>query len=227
MVVGLRRNEGFNSEELMGRYLGPQCRLCRAEGVKLYLKGDRCNSDKCPITKKKGAPGKGPRDRIRKKSDYGLQLREKQKVKRIYGMLEKQFKIFFMKAERMRGVTGDNLIQLLERRLDNIVYRMHFASSRKEGRQLVLHGHVMVNGRKVNIGSYLVKENDEIEVREKSKKLLSIKESLKEYSRSGVSPWLTVDPDRVWGQVKGIPRRNDVTDLADINEQLIVELYSK
>lgn len=211
----------------MGRYLGPQCRLCRAEGAKLYLKGDRCNSDKCPVTKRKGMPGKGPRARLRKKSDYGLQLREKQKVKRIYGMLEKQFKIFFMKAERMRGITGDNLIQLLERRLDNIVYRMHFASSRKEARQLISHGHIMVNGRKVDISSFLVRENDEIEVREKSKKLLFIKESLKEYSRSGVSPWLTVDPDKVLGQVKAIPRRNDVTDIADVNEQLIVELYSK
>ena len=211
----------------MGRYLGPSCRLCRAEGVKLYLKGERCNSDKCPITKKKGLPGKGPRARIRKRSDYGLQLREKQKVKRIYGMLEKQFKIFFLKAERMRGITGENLIQLLERRLDNIVYRMHFASSRNMARQLVSHGHIMVNGKKVNIPSYLVRENDEIEVRDKSKKLLVIKESLKEYSRSGVVPWLEVDPDRLWGKVKMIPRRSDVTDLADINEQLIVELYSK
>ncbi len=211
----------------MGRYLGPSCRLCRAEGVKLYLKGERCNSDKCPITKKKGLPGKGPRARIRKRSDYGLQLREKQKVKRIYGMLEKQFKIFFLKAERMRGITGENLIQLLERRLDNIVYRMHFASSRNMARQLVSHGHIMVNGKKVNIPSYLVKENDEIEVRDKSKKLVVIKESLKEYSRSGVVPWLEVDPDRLWGKVKMIPRRSDVTDLADINEQLIVELYSK
>ena len=211
----------------MGRYLGPQCRLCRAEGVKLYLKGDRCNTDKCPITKKKGMPGKGPRARIKKRSDYGVQLREKQKVKRMYGMLEKQFKIFFLKAEKMRGITGDNLIQLLERRLDNIVYRMHFASSRKMARQIVSHGHILVNGRKVNIPSYLVKENDEIEVREKSKKLLVIKESLKEYSRAGVVPWLEVGPDRVWGKVKMIPRRNDVTDLANVNEQLIVELYSK
>ena len=211
----------------MGRYLGPQCRLCRAEGVKLYLKGERCNTDKCPITKRKGMPGKGPRARIRKRSDYGFQLREKQKVKRMYGMLEKQFKIFFLKAERMRGITGENLIQLLERRLDNIVYRMHFASSRKMARQIVSHGHILVNGRKVNVPSYLVKENDEIEVKEKSKKLLAIKDSLKEYSRAGVVPWLEVDPDRVWGKVKMIPRRNDVTDLADVNEQLIVELYSK
>ncbi len=211
----------------MGRYLGPSCRLCRAEGVKLYLKGERCNTDKCPLTKKKGMPGKGPRARIRKRSDYGLQLREKQKVKRIYGMLEKQFKIYFLKAERMRGITGENLIQLLERRLDNIVYRMHFASSRSMARQLVSHGHILVNGKKVNIPSYLVRENDEIEVRDKSKKLLVIKESLKEYSRSGVVPWLEVDPDRLWGKVKMIPRRSDVTDLANINEQLIVELYSK
>ena len=211
----------------MGRYVGPQCRLCRAEKAKLYLKGDKCESDKCPIVKKKGAPGKGPRARMRKISDYGIQLREKQKLKRIYGMLEKQFKIFFNRAERMRGITGENLLCLLERRLDNIIYRMRFASSRKQARQIVSHCHVYVNKRRVNIPSYIVKENDEVEIKEKSKKLMLIKESLKEYSKSGVMPWLEVDADRVWGKVKALPRRNDITDLADINEQLIVELYSK
>lgn len=211
----------------MGRYLGPQCRLCRAEKTKLYLKGDRCKGNKCPITQKKGTPGKGPRARIRKMSDYGIQLRAKQKVKRMYGMLENQFKIFFDRAERMKGITGENLLVLLERRLDNIVYRMQFASSRKQGRQLVSHGHVTVNGRRVNIASYVVKADDEIAIREKSKKNTSIKESLKEYSRSGAALWLEVDPDKMTGKVLSIPRRNDLTDLSDIKEQLIVELYSK
>lgn len=211
----------------MARYLGPQCRLCRAEGVKLYLKGERCKGNKCPISKRRGLPGKAPRARVKKVSDYGIQLREKQKLKRMYGMLEKQFKIFFAKAERMRGITGDNLLILLERRLDNMVYRMHFSSSRKQARQLVLHGHITVNERKVSIPSYLVKGTDEIEVREKSKKMTEVKESLKEYSRAGVVPWLEVDADRMWGKVSALPRRNDLSDLGEINEQLIVELYSK
>jgi small subunit ribosomal protein S4 len=195
--------------------------------MKLMLKGDRCKGNKCPIAQKKGAPGKGPRARIKKISDYGVQLREKQKVKRMYGMLERQFRLFFDRAERMRGITGENLLILLERRLDNIIYRMHFASSRKQGRQLVSHGHVMVNDRKVTIPSYIVKADDEIRIREKSAKVTLIKESLKEYSRSGVSPWLEVDPDNVNGKVKNLPRRNDITDLTDVREQLIVELYSK
>lgn len=211
----------------MGRYVGPQCRLCRAEEVKLNLKGERCKSNKCPITKRRGKPGKGPRARMKKVSDYGVQLREKQKVKRMYGMLEKQFKLFFIKAERMKGITGENLVVLLERRLDNLIYRMHFASSRKQARQIVLHGHILVNGRKVNIPSYIVRQGDEVEARERSKKLTSIKESLKEYSRSGVAPWIEVDADRVWGKVKVIPRRNDIIDMTDVNDQLIVELYSK
>jgi len=211
----------------MGRYLGPQCRLCRTEKIKLYLKGDRCKSEKCPISRKKGAPGKGPRSRIKKLSDYGIQLREKQKLKRMYGMLEKQFKLFFDRAERVKGITGDNLLILLERRLDNIVYRMRFASSRKQARQLIRHGHVMVNGRRVTIPSYLLKIDDELEIREKSKKSTLIKDSLKEYSRSGVMPWLDVDPDKMSGKLKAIPRRNDLIDLAEVREQLIVELYSK
>jgi len=211
----------------MARNIGPQCRECRAEKKKLYLKGERCNSGKCPITKKRPAPGKGPRDRQRKMSDYGIQLREKQRLKRQYGMLEKQFKIFFSRAERMPGKTGENLIILLERRLDNMVYRMRFASSRKQARQLVSHGHITVNGRVVTIPSYVVKENDIIEVREQSKKLLVIKESLKEYTRSGVYPWLEVNPDEMKGTVKGIPIRSDIVDLMDVKEQLIVELYSK
>jgi small subunit ribosomal protein S4 len=211
----------------MARNIGPQCRLCRAEKTKLFLKGERCHGAKCPITQKKGPPGKGPRSRMRKVSDYGMQLREKQKVKRMYGMLERQFRLFFERAERMRGITGENLLIMLERRLDNIVYRMRFASSRKQGRQLVSHGHVQVNGRRVNIASYLVKAEDEVAIREHSKKLTAIKDSLKEYSRSGAVPWLEVDPDKMTGKVLTIPRRNDLVDLADVKEQMIVELYSK
>ena len=211
----------------MGRYTGPQCRLCRAEETKLFLKGERCKTAKCPITKRRGKPGRSLRARPKKISDYGIQLREKQKVKRMYGMMEKQFRLFFDKAARQKGITGETLITMLERRLDNMVYRMHFAGSRKQGRQIVSHGHVRVNGRRVTIPSYLVREGDEIEVQEKSKKLTAIKDSLKEYSRSGVMPWLEVDPDKIWGKVKAIPRRSDIFDLADVQEQLIVELYSK
>ena len=211
----------------MGRYVGPQCRLCRAEKVKLFLKGDRCNSQKCPITKKKGPPGKEPRSRIKKISDYGIQLREKQKVKRMYGMFEGQFRIFFDRAIRMKGITGENLLAMLERRLDSIVYRMRFSSSRKQARQLINHGHVMVNGHRVDSPSFLVKSGDEIEIRDKSKKHTSIKDSLKEYSRSGIVPWLEIDADKMVGKVIAVPRRNDLTDLGDVKEQLIVELYSK
>jgi small subunit ribosomal protein S4 len=211
----------------MARYIRPNCRLCRTERMKLFLKGERCKSDKCPVTKKKGAPGKGPRARSKKISDYGIQLREKQKLKRLYCLLEKQFKIFFEKAVRMKGVTGENLFALLERRLDNIVYRMHFSSSRKQARQIVKHGHVLVNKRKIDIPSYLVKQNDEISIRDKSKNMTVIKEGLKEFTSTGVVPWLEVDPDKVCGTVKAIPRRNDLMDMKDINEQLIVELYSK
>ena len=211
----------------MARYLGSQCRLCRAEGTKLFLKGERCYSAKCPIAKKSGMPGKDPRYRPRKMSDYGLQLREKQKLRRMYGMLERQFKIFFDEAERKPGKTGENLIGMLESRLDNVIYRMHFASSRNQARQLVNHGHVHVNGRRVDIPSFVVKENDVVTIKEKSKKMHSLKESLKELSKSGVSPWLDVDPDELKGTVKAIPRKSDISELAEVNEQLIVELYSR
>jgi small subunit ribosomal protein S4 len=195
--------------------------------MKLYLKGDRCKGPKCPVTRKKGAPGKGPRSRTKKISDYGVQLREKQRLKRMYGMLEGQFSLFFSRAVKKRGVTGENLIQMLERRLDNVVYRMHLAPSRKSARQLVLHGHIRVNGKRASIPSQQVKVDDEIAVIEKSTKLTAIKESLREFSRAGMVPWLEIDPDRMVGKVRAIPRRNEVTDLADIREQLIVELYSK
>ena len=211
----------------MARYTGPRCRQCRAEGKKLFLKGERCFGGKCPISKKRPSPGKGPRARKGKMSDYGIQLREKQKLKRIYGMLENQFRITFEKAEKMKGITGENLVQLLERRLDNVVYRLRFATSRSQARQLVTHGHIMVNGRKVNIPSYIVRENDEIAVLENSKKMLTIKEADKEYTKAGVMPWLQVDPDAMKGTLLAIPKRSDVTDLGDIKEQLIIELYSK
>lgn len=211
----------------MARNTGPQCRMCRAEGQKLFLKGERCYSGKCPVTKKRPAPGKGPRDRQKKKTDYAEQLREKQKLKRMYGMLEKQFKIFFGRADKMQGKTGENLIILLERRLDNVVYRMRFASSRNQARQLVSHGHVTVNGKKVTVSSYIVRVGDVVEVKENSKKLHIIKESLKEYTRSGVMPWIEVDPDGMKGSLSALPKRSDVTDLSEIQEQLIVELYSR
>jgi small subunit ribosomal protein S4 len=191
------------------------------------LKGDRCKSDKCPINKKRAPPGKDPRARAGKRSDYGVQLREKQKLKRIYGMQEKQFSLFFERALRMPGITGENLFALLERRLDNVVYRLRFAVSRTQARQIVLHGHVKVNGKKVNIPSYLVRQEDIIEIEEKSKNLIVIKEALREFGRSGVMPWLNLDPDAMKGKFLAGPRRSDITDLADIKEQMIVELYSK
>jgi small subunit ribosomal protein S4 len=211
----------------MARYTGPVCRLCRTEQKKLFLKGERCNSDKCPINKKRGAPGKDPKARVGKKSEYGLQLREKQKIKRMYGMLEKQFHLTFERAQRMGGVTGENLIKLLECRLDNVVYRMHFAATRSQARQLVSHRHFLVNGKSVNIPSYEVKPGDVIEVREKSKKLTAIMDALNEVSKSGNMPWVSVDVDAQKGTFSAYPRREEVLDLADIKEQLVVELYSK
>jgi small subunit ribosomal protein S4 len=211
----------------MARYTGPVCRLCRTEQKKLFLKGDRCKSDKCPINRKRPAPGKDPKARAGKRSDYGHQLREKQKLKRIYGMQEKQFVLFFERALRMPGITGENLFMLLERRLDNVVYRMRFATSRAQARQFVLHGHFSVNGKVVDVPSFLVKPNDVIEVKDSSKSFVLIKEALKEFGKAGVMPWLQLDPDAMKGTFLAIPRRSDVTDLADIKEQMVVELYSK
>jgi small subunit ribosomal protein S4 len=191
------------------------------------LKGDRCRSDKCPINRKRPAPGKDPKDRIGKRSDYGVQLREKQKLRRIYGMQEKQFALFFERALRMPGITGENLFVLLERRLDNVVYRLRFAASRSQARQIVLHGHITVNGKRVNVPSYLVRSEDEIAIREGSKGLVVIKEALREFGKSGVMPWLHLDPDAMKGKFLAFPRRSDITDLADIREQMVVEYYSK
>jgi small subunit ribosomal protein S4 len=201
--------------------------MCRVEQKKLMLKGDRCKSDKCPINKKRPAPGKDPKARPGKRSDYGVQLREKQKLKRIYGMQEKQFSLFFERALRMPGITGENLFVLLERRLDNVVYRLRFATSRSQARQIVLHGHVLVNGKKVSIPSYMVKAEDEISVVEGSRNMVVIKDALKEYGKSGVMPWLSLDPDAMKGKFLAAPRRSDITDLGDIKEQMIIELYSK
>ena len=211
----------------MARYTGPVCRMCRVEQKKLMLKGNRCKSDKCPINRKRAAPGKDPKARPGKRSDYGVQLREKQKLKRIYGMQEKQFSLFFERAQRMPGITGENLFVLLERRLDNVAYRLRFASSRSQARQLVLHGHVLVNGSKVNIPSYLVKAEDDISIVEGSRSMVVIKEALKEYGKSGVMPWLSLDPDVMKGKFLAAPRRSDITDLGDIKEQMIIEYYSK
>ena len=211
----------------MARYTGPVCRLCRTEQKKLFLKGDRCKSDKCPLNKKRGAPGKDPKARIGKRSEYALQLREKQKSKRSYCMLEKQFHQTFDDAHRMPGITGENLIKLLECRLDNVVFRMHFASSRNQARQLVSHGHFLVNGKKVNIPSYRIKPGDVIEVKEASKKMVTILEALKEVNKSGNYPWINLDIDAQKGTFVAYPERAEVTDLADIKEQLVVELYSK
>ena len=211
----------------MARYTGPVCRMCRAEQRKLMLKGSRCTSDKCPLNKKRGAPGKDPKARGGKKSEYGIQLAEKQKLRRMYGMLEKQFRLTFDKAARMPGVTGENFIQLLERRLDNVVYRLHFAVSRNQARQIVNHGHILVNGKSVNIPGYVVKAGDVIEVKEKSRKLPLIQEALNEVSKSGTMPWVTVDVDAVKGTFTAVPRRDEISDLADIKEQLVVEFYSK
>jgi small subunit ribosomal protein S4 len=211
----------------MARYTGPVCRLCRVEKKKLMLKGNRCKSDKCPINRDRPAPGKDPKARPGKRSDYGMQLREKQKLKRIYGMQEKQFKLFFERALRMPGITGENLFALLERRLDNVVYRLRFASSRSQARQLVLHGHVLVNGKKITIPSFLVSAENEISIIEGSKNLTVVKDALREFGKSGVMPWLNLDPDAMKGKFLVAPRRSDITDLGDIKEQMIIELYSK
>lgn len=192
--------------------------------MELFLKGERCYTDKCAIKRRNYPPGQHGQART-KVSDYGVQLREKQKVRRIYGILEKQFRSYFEEADRMKGVTGENLLFLLERRLDNAVYRLGLASSRTEARTLVRHGHFQVNGRKVNIPSFLVKNGDVIEVREKSRNIVSINDSLEAVVRRGVPQWLELDKDARKGVVKTLPTREDIT--TPIQEQLIVELYSK
>ena len=211
----------------MARYTGAVCRLCRREGIKLFLKGQRCFTDKCGIEKRNFVPGEHGRNvRVRRKLvGYGLQLREKQKVKRMYGVLEKQFRRYFEKAARKKGITGTLLMQLLERRLDNIVYRLGFASSRNQARQFVRHGHVQVNSRKTTIPSYLVSKGDEIAVRLKSQENVLIKSNMEDALGSIVPGWLELDGQNFKGQVLELPQREDLT--IPIEESLIVELYSK
>lgn len=211
----------------MARYIGPVCRLCRTEQKKLFLKGDRCKSDKCPMNKKRLPPGKAPKSRMGKKSEYAVQLREKQTLKRSYGLLETQFRNAFEKALAMPGKTGENLFILLERRLDNVVYRLHLATSRAQARQLVSHGHIAVNGKRVNIASFLVKSGETVAIVAQAKKLEMIKNALQEVGRSGTMPWLEVNADEMSGRLVAYPHRQDITDMADIREQLVVELYSK
>ncbi|WP_027399946.1 30S ribosomal protein S4 [Anaerovorax odorimutans] len=206
----------------MARYTGPSCRLCRREGQKLFLKGERCYSTKCAIEKRNYAPGQHGQSR-KKNSEYGLQLREKQKAKRFYGVLETQFRNYFDKAARIKGITGENLLIMLESRLDNVIFRMGFASSRKEARQLVKHGHFLVNGNKVDIPSYEVKAGSIIQVKEKSASSPKFKE-IKDMSIS-VPSWITVDVSKLEGKVVSIPTREDID--TPIAEHLIVELYSK
>ena len=208
----------------MARYTDASCRLCRREGIKLYLKGERCYTDKCAIAKRQYAPGQHGQRR-KKPSEYGLQLREKQKAKRIYGILEKQFRNYFELAERKRGITGENLLQILESRLDNTVYRMGLATSRKEGRQLVLHEHFTVNGKKVNIPSYLVSEGEVIAVKEGSKKSEKFKEILEATAGRIAPEWLEVDSENMIGKVVALPTKEDID--IPIEDHLIVELYSK
>lgn len=208
----------------MARYTGPSCRLCRRENTELYLKGDRCYTDKCAIKRRNYPPGQHGQSRS-KTSDYGLQLREKQKVRRIYGILEKQFRGYFHEADRMKGVTGENLLSILERRLDNVVYRLGFAASRTEARQLVRHGHFTLNGRKVNIPSIQLRVNDVLQLREKSKQIVAINDALDSVVRRGIPQWLELDRDSFKGLLKALPIREDIT--TPIQEQLVVELYSK
>jgi len=208
----------------LARYRESACRLCRREGLKLFLKGDRCYSEKCAFERRSYAPGE--HGQIRKKhSDYGVQLRAKQKLKRMYGLLEKQFRGYFEKADRQKGITGTNLLLFLERRLDNMVFRMGFANSRDEARQLVRHNHFLVSGKPVNIPSYLVGVGDEIQVREGSRKVERIQEALETVARRGVPSWLELDKDNFKGTVKVLPVRDELT--MPVQEQLVVELYSK
>jgi small subunit ribosomal protein S4 len=208
----------------LARYTKSVCRLCRRENLKLFLKGERCYTEKCAIDRRAYPPGQHGQGR-KKFSAYGTQLREKQKVKRIYGLVENQFRTTFFEADRQKGITGEILLALLERRLDSTVYRLGFANSRNEARQLVRHNHFMVNQTKVNIPSYRVKPGDVIALRERSKKVVRIQEALEGVARRGVPSWLELDKEQMQGQVKALPNREEIT--IPIQENLIVELYSK
>ena len=208
----------------MARYTDSVCRLCRRENLKLFLKGERCYTDKCAIERRNYPPGQHGQGRP-KFSEYSIQLREKQKVKRMYGLLEKQFRRTFAEAARTKGITGETLLVLLERRLDNVAYRLGFASSRAEARTLVRHGHVLVNGKKVNIPSYTVRAGDVVSVAESSRQMGRVLSSMEGAQRRGVPDWAEVDKDTFSGKIKILPTRSDIT--MPINEKLIVELYSK
>lgn len=208
----------------MARYTESVCKLCRRESGKLFLKGERCYTDKCAYDRRQYAPGQHGNSRS-KYSSYGEQLRAKQRVKRIYGVLERQFKKCYIKASHKKGITGENMIIMMEQRLDNMVFRLGFASSRSEARQLVGHGHFLVNDRKVDIPSYLVKKGDVIKLREKSKKIQSIKDNMQTAKQREIPKWLELDEQNAQGSVLALPKRDEIS--MDINEQLIVELYSK
>ena len=210
----------------MARYSGPVCRLCRREGMKLFLKGERCHSEKCGIEKRNFPPGQHGKDRRPKIVGYGLQLREKQKTRRYYGLQERQFRNLFEKAARMKGITGDTMLNMLERRIDNVIYRMGFGTSRAQARQIVRHGHIQVNGHKVDIPSFLVKPNDLVEVRERSRKNAAILAARDATAHAPTPNWLEVDREALKARVVGVPKREELVQI-QLNEQLIVELYSK
>jgi small subunit ribosomal protein S4 len=209
----------------MARYNGPVCKLCRREGEKLFLKGSRCLSAKCSFEKRSYAPGQHGLSRRSKLSEYGVQLRMKQKVKRVYGLLEAQFRSYYVKSSQQKGVTGENLLKMLESRLDNVVYRLGFAPSRKAARQMVLHSHFLVNGKHVNIPSYILRPGDVVAVREKSRKLALIHETLRRIKDDVLVPWLRLDKAKMEGEFLDLPARQDIP--IDVQENLIVELYSK
>ena len=209
----------------MARYIGPVCRLCRREGMKLFLKGERCYTEKCAIEKRNLPPGQHGKLRKAKMVGYGVQLREKQKVKRIYGVLENQFRRYFEMADRTRGITGETLLQLLERRLDNVIYRLGLGTSRAQARQQIRHGHFLVNGKKVDIPSYSLKAGDTITVRPTSAQNASIVHAIEEVKGRGIPEWLTFDAGQLTGRVQSLPTREQIN--LPVQEQLIVELYSK
>jgi len=211
----------------LARYTGPVCRLCRREGMKLFLKGERCHTEKCAIDRRNTPPGQhGNSRRPRKMSNYGLQLREKQKARRVYGVLERQFRSYYEKAAKAKGITGENLLGRLEQRLDNVIYRMGFGTSRSQARQLVRHGHVRVNDRKVNIPSFQVKQGDVVAIKEGSRKNPTILAACDATAHQPVPGWIEVDREQLQGRIVGSPKREELVQI-QLNEQLIVELYSK
>lgn len=220
MGVSLQKGGGYN----VARYRGALCRICRREGEKLFLKGDRCYTEKCAVERRKYPPGQHGQG-FKKLSDYGIQLREKQKVRKIYGLLERQFRRYFYEAERRKGITGEILLQLVESRLDNTVYRMGFAPNRVRARQLISHGHIVVNGKKINLPSYQVREGDSVSVKDSSRDMPEIIDSLSKVEHRGIPAWVEVDSVNYTGKVLRIPSRDEIQ--LPVQEQLIVELYSK